>query len=78
MGVALYRPWSLLTNRGMRNSRQVAFVAGFPAGFSPLAKQGMILKDIHKPVPMYKEKLEASMDRYFSKVKVGDYVKRFK
>lgn len=33
-------------------------------GWSVASKIGMDLKDIHKPIPDYKEKMEFSMDRY--------------
>ncbi|GIZ44853.1 hypothetical protein CKM354_000803900 [Cercospora kikuchii] len=36
-------------------------------GWSLGTKIGLKLSDIHKPVPDYKEKMEFSMDRYFSK-----------
>lgn len=53
-----------------------AYVTCYPSGFNTREKLGQQLKDIHGPVPSYKEKLEASMDRYFSKLEVGKYVKR--
>lgn len=53
-----------------------AYIAVCPAGFNPREKLGRKLHEIHDPVPGYKEKLESSMDRYFSKVEVGKYVKR--
>ncbi|MCJ1308001.1 hypothetical protein MMC25_001651 [Agyrium rufum] len=37
-------------------------------GWNVSTKLGMVLKDIHKPIPDYKEKMEFSMDRYFSKM----------
>jgi hypothetical protein len=36
----------------------------------------MKLRDIHGPVPGYKEKLEKSMDRFFEKLEVGRVVRR--
>jgi Protein of unknown function (DUF3445) len=53
-----------------------AYVACCPSGFNPAEKLGKKLADIHGPVPGYAEKLEGSMDRYFGKVEVGNYVKR--
>lgn len=53
-----------------------AFVTCFPNGFNTASKFNLKLRDIHKPVPHYKEKLETSMDRYFAKLKVGKFVKR--
>ncbi|KAJ5621582.1 hypothetical protein N7528_006365 [Penicillium herquei] len=52
------------------------FVTCFPNGFDTAKKLNLKLRDIHKPVPHYKEKLEKSMDRYFAKLKVGKFVKR--
>lgn len=54
-----------------------AFVTCFPNGFNTKKKLGMKLREIHTPVPGYKAKLEKSMDRWFSKLKVGTYVKRY-
>ncbi|XP_014555037.1 hypothetical protein COCVIDRAFT_27947 [Bipolaris victoriae FI3] len=56
--------------------RLTAFVNCFPAGFSTLSKLGLSLAAIHAPVPHYAEKLEKSMDRYFSALPVGKIVKR--
>lgn len=53
-----------------------AYVTVCPAGFDPRAKLGRKLREIHDPVPGYKEKLESSMDRFFSNIEVGRYVKR--
>jgi hypothetical protein len=36
----------------------------FPSGFDPAVKLNLALKDIHGPVPLYKEKIEKSMDRF--------------
>jgi len=52
------------------------FVTCFPAGFNTKEKFGMKLREIHTPVPGYKEKLEKSMDRFFEKLEVGRVVKR--
>jgi hypothetical protein len=53
-----------------------AFVTCFPTGFDTEKKLGMKLRDIHGPVPGYKEKLEMSMDRFFDKLEVGKVVSR--
>ncbi|KAB8205876.1 hypothetical protein BDV34DRAFT_235032 [Aspergillus parasiticus] len=52
------------------------FVTCFPNGFNTSKKLGLKLRDIHKPVPQYKEKLEKSMDRFFQKLEVGRFIKR--
>ena len=44
-----------------------AVLSAFPAGFHVREKMDKTLTDIHKPVPMYKEKLKVSMDRYFNR-----------
>ncbi|KAI9815267.1 MAG: hypothetical protein M1827_002747 [Pycnora praestabilis] len=52
------------------------FVTCFPSGFDTSKKLGMKLREIHKPVPGYRERLEGSMDRYFGRLGVGRFVKR--
>jgi hypothetical protein len=53
-----------------------SFIWCYPVGFHPEDKLGLKLRDIHKPVPRYQEKLEGSMDRYFGKLGVGRVVYR--
>ncbi|CAG8014546.1 unnamed protein product [Penicillium salamii] len=53
-----------------------AFVTCFPNGFNTAGKLNLKLRDIHKPVPQYKEKLEKSMDRYLDRLKTGKFIKR--
>ncbi|CAG8364229.1 unnamed protein product [Penicillium salamii] len=53
-----------------------AFVTCFPNGFNTTEKLNLKLRDIHKPVPQYKEKLEKSMDRYLDRLKTGKFIKR--
>jgi len=45
-------------------------------GWNVGTKIGMQLKDIHKPIPDYKEKMSFSMDRYFSKMPVNAPIQR--
>ncbi|TGO08025.1 hypothetical protein BTUL_0230g00070 [Botrytis tulipae] len=52
------------------------FIACFPAGFDTQALLGKKIRDIHKPVPKYKEKLETSMYRSFDRLEVGKIIKR--
>ncbi|KAG9245674.1 hypothetical protein BJ878DRAFT_418693 [Calycina marina] len=52
------------------------YVLCFPSGFNTKEKFGMKLRDIHGPVPGYKEKLEKSMDRFFNRMETGRAVKR--
>jgi hypothetical protein len=52
------------------------FVTCFPSGFNTKEKFGLKLRDIHGPVPGYKEKLERSMDRFFERLEVGKVVLR--
>ncbi|KAK6529956.1 hypothetical protein TWF281_009106 [Arthrobotrys megalospora] len=54
-----------------------AFIACFPNGFDSSQKMGMELRKIHEPVPMFEEKLAGSMDRFFGRVEVGRWVRRF-
>lgn len=53
-----------------------AFCVCCPSGFNTREKLGLRLASIHDPVPGYKEKLEGSMDRFFSNLEAGKYVKR--
>lgn len=53
-----------------------AFVTCFPNGFNTAQKMNLKMRDIHKPVPQYKEKLEKSMDRYLDRLKTGKFIKR--
>jgi hypothetical protein len=48
----------------------------FPAGFNTKEKFGLKLRDIHGPVPGYKEKIGLSMDRFFDRLEVGRVVLR--
>ncbi|CAD6441585.1 205a80d9-7c57-4702-bc4f-138470d155a5 [Sclerotinia trifoliorum] len=52
------------------------FIACFPSGFDTQSLLGKKIRDIHKPVPRYKEKLETSMYRSFDRLEVGKIVKR--
>ncbi|KAH8603144.1 hypothetical protein B0O99DRAFT_647862 [Bisporella sp. PMI_857] len=52
------------------------YVLCFPSGFNTAEKFGMSLRNIHGPVPGYKEKLELSMDRFFDRLEVGRVVQR--
>ncbi|KAB8241859.1 hypothetical protein BDV35DRAFT_384531 [Aspergillus flavus] len=53
-----------------------AYTTFFPSGFDTRKKLGLRLASIHTPVPGYKEKLERSMDRFFARVEVGQFVQR--
>lgn len=52
-----------------------AFVCCFPAGFNPSEKLGILLREVHGPVPSY-EKIGISMEKFFNKLEVGKSVKR--
>ncbi|KKY26744.1 hypothetical protein UCRPC4_g01435 [Phaeomoniella chlamydospora] len=53
-----------------------AYSSLYSNGFSPAEKLGNPLRQIHAPVPGYEEKLAGSMDKFFSNIEVGKYVKR--
>ncbi|KAB8202882.1 hypothetical protein BDV34DRAFT_144786 [Aspergillus parasiticus] len=53
-----------------------AYTTFFPSGFDTRKKLGLRLASIHTPVPGYKEKLERSMDRFFARIDVGQFVQR--
>lgn len=57
--------------------RLEAFITCFPSGFNTRSKLGLLLADIHTPVPHYKQKLERSMDKFFAMLPVGKIVKRW-
>lgn len=48
----------------------------FPSGFDPARKMNLSLKDIHGPVPLYKQTIEKSMEKFFRRLKVGNWVYR--
>lgn len=56
--------------------RLQAFITCFPSGFHTRKKLGLLLAEIHGPVPGYKAKLERSMDRFFAALPVGRVVRR--
>lgn len=56
--------------------RLEAFITCFPSGFNTRSKLGLLLNEIHTPVPGYAAKLEKSMDRFFANLPVGKIVKR--
>ncbi|KAL9586218.1 MAG: hypothetical protein Q9212_001043 [Teloschistes hypoglaucus] len=45
-------------------------------GWTVATKLGLQLKEIHKPIPDYKEKMEFSMDRYFAKLPTDRPIQR--
>ncbi|KAE8372345.1 hypothetical protein BDV26DRAFT_297946 [Aspergillus bertholletiae] len=53
-----------------------AYTTFFPSGFDTRKKLGLRLASIHSPVPGYKEKIERSMDRFFARIEVGQFVQR--
>ncbi|OAA53915.1 hypothetical protein SPI_09122 [Niveomyces insectorum RCEF 264] len=55
--------------------RLVAFLCCFPSGFDPSAKLGLLLRDIHAPVPAF-DKIGPSMERFFARLNADKSVKR--
>jgi hypothetical protein len=53
-----------------------AAVSLFPAGFNPIEKLNQPLTKIHGPVPGYLEKLQTSMNKFFGRLKVNEYIAR--
>ena len=51
-------------------------VFAFAAGFDPADRFNMPLSFIHHPIPGYEEKLKLSMNRYFSRIKPGQFITR--
>jgi Protein of unknown function (DUF3445). len=52
------------------------YIACFPGGFLSPARVGESVREIHQPVPGYDKKLGASVDRYFSRMKPGQFIGR--
>ncbi|MCJ1224504.1 hypothetical protein MMC12_001149 [Toensbergia leucococca] len=48
----------------------------FQNGVRIAGRVGCRIRDIHRPVPEYKKRLEKSMDRYFAKIPVGKFMRR--
>lgn len=57
--------------------RLEAFATCFPSGFRTRSKLGLLLSEVHTPVPRYGDKLERSMDRFFASMGVGKAVRRW-
>lgn len=55
--------------------RSVAYVCCYCSGFDPSEKLDKLLDEIHAPVPSY-DKIGPSMEKFFSRVKVGKNAKR--
>ncbi|KAF3805557.1 hypothetical protein GCG54_00002904 [Colletotrichum gloeosporioides] len=53
----------------------VAFMCCFPSGWNPASKLGKHMNAIHTTVPAF-GKIGPSMERFFTKLKVGESVKR--
>lgn len=53
-----------------------AYIACFPQGFDTSTLLGKRVRDIHGPVPQYREKLQGSMERYFERLECGKFVRR--
>lgn len=51
-------------------------VFAFANGFNPAEKMNKPLSDIHVPVPGYEEKLKLSMNKFFARIRVGEFVGR--
>lgn len=61
---------------GLGISMYVPFHPATQSGKVPHRSKGHFGDDHKGPVPRYKEKLQKSMDRYFTGIPVGKYVKR--
>ena len=53
-----------------------AYITCFPQGFETSTILGKRVREIHGPVPKYKEKLQSSMERFFDRMEVGKFVRR--
>lgn len=52
------------------------YIACFPGGFLSPATRGKSVREIHQPVPGYEDRLGRSVDRYFDRMKPGDFIGR--
>ena len=52
------------------------YIACFPGGFLSPARVGESVREIHQPVPGYEERLGRSVDRYFNRMKPGQFIGR--
>lgn len=65
-------PDNLLSEKkGGPEYKMRAFCTCFPSGFNSPGILGKTLVSVHEPVPGYKERLQMSMDRFFSRIVVG-------
>ena len=53
-----------------------SYITCFPQGFETSTLLGKRVREIHGPVPKYKEKLQSSMERFFDRMEVGKFVRR--
>lgn len=51
-------------------------VFAFAAGFDPWNKFNKPLTSIHEPIPGYEEKMKLSMNKFFARIKPGEFVTR--
>lgn len=52
------------------------YIACFPGGFLSPARLGESVREIHRPVPGYEQRLGRSVDRYFSRLQPGQFIGR--
>lgn len=48
----------------------------FPAGFNPMEKFNQPLTNIHIPVPYYLQKLQTSMNKFFQRLQINEFIVR--
>jgi hypothetical protein len=56
--------------------RLQGYIACFPGGFLSPARVGESVREIHKPVPGFEERLGRSVDRYFKRMEPGNFIGR--
>ncbi|KAH3668885.1 hypothetical protein OGAPHI_002640 [Ogataea philodendri] len=52
------------------------FISSFPAGFNPGPKFNKPLTIVHTPVPDYKTRLQSSMNKFFLRLRVNEFIVR--
>ncbi|PTB64242.1 hypothetical protein BBK36DRAFT_1124158, partial [Trichoderma citrinoviride] len=56
--------------------RLQGYVACFPGGFLSFARVGMSMREIHRPVPGYTERIAKGADRHLERLSPGKYIGR--
>jgi hypothetical protein len=67
----------LMCPDGEGDWRLQGYISCFPGGFDGPSRIGMSFRDIHMPVPHYKERIANGVDKFVRRMKAGELVQRF-